>query len=152
MSGGWRNFWHTTVFPELNFYALHQGCDAYLHINRLRNSFYKLSHGTSLLHYHIQNKSPLIKRISFVSRSNKLLGVRNHNKPQLIRILQTQTSTILTKKFPAGNLTARVTYKLQVDVPQNIDFSGPMYFCISYFSMVINISSKLLKEILNPPV
>jgi hypothetical protein len=54
VSGGWETFQHTTVLPQMNFLALHQGSDAHLNIPRLCSSFRWLLHGTNLLHFHIQ--------------------------------------------------------------------------------------------------
>jgi hypothetical protein len=110
-------------------------------------------HGTTLFHFHIQTEvtSLRIIRISFFVAEYPP-GIRKHDRPQLIRSLPSQTSTILTNTFLTGNISARATYKFQVVASQYRDLSGTM--CIYGFSSVwsYNISSKLWKATLKHPV
>jgi hypothetical protein len=57
----------------------------------------------------------------------------------------TQPSTILTKEFPTGNLSARVTYVLKAVVSRNRDVSGPMCIYNFYFTMVIQHILRIMK-------
>jgi hypothetical protein len=101
-------------------------------------------HGTTLFHFHIQTEvtSLRIIRISFLVAEYPP-AIRKHDRPQLIRSLPSQTSTILTSTFLTGNILARATYKFQVAVSQYRDLSGTM--CQFYFSIVIKDILKVME-------
>jgi hypothetical protein len=106
------------------------------------SSFCRLLHGTALPHFHFQTQVHIASDhtcfLPFPLAAEHLPGTRNH-KPYLIRILPTQRSTILTKILPTRNPSARARYKIDVDVSQNRDLSGPTGISIFYFLMVTHV-------------
>jgi hypothetical protein len=82
---------HTTVPPRQNFHTLDQGSDACVHIPCFCISLSRRLHGTTPLHFHVQTEVHSTSyHTHFLSRIRVTPDIRNHNKPEPIRMLPTQ--------------------------------------------------------------
>jgi hypothetical protein len=108
--------------------------------------FLHITTGTTDFHFHIQTETQ-VRIVLFVFPSFVVVdqspAIPNRNKPQLVTILPTQTSTTLNK-FPARNISNRSRY-IRID-----KFPGLHVFEFFFtFVRSYNISTELRKAILN---